>query len=103
MTFDDFSKFHDFPWLFQKILFFQVFQVFQTLWEPCKLISSVQVIYQKYVIFIFQIWIFDEMRDNHNVSKIVLIFFAQSKSACGGLVRQVRHFVQPWRHPTSMS
>ena len=32
MTFDDFSKFHDFPWLFQKILFFQVFQ---TLWEPC--------------------------------------------------------------------
>ena len=35
MTFDDFSKFHDFPWLFQKILFFQVFQVFQTLWEPC--------------------------------------------------------------------
>ena len=25
------SKFHDFPWLFQKILFFQVFQ---TLWEP---------------------------------------------------------------------
>ena len=33
MTFDDFSKFHDFPWLFQKILFFQVFQ---TLWEPCK-------------------------------------------------------------------
>ena len=34
MTFDVFSKFHDFPWLFQKILFFQVFQVFQTLWEP---------------------------------------------------------------------
>ena len=33
MTFDDFSKFRDFPWLFQKILFFQVFQ---TLWEPCK-------------------------------------------------------------------
>ena len=34
MTFDDFSKFHDSPWLFQKILFFQVFQVFPTLWEP---------------------------------------------------------------------
>ena len=32
MTFDDFSKLHDFPWLFEKILFFQVFQ---TLWEPC--------------------------------------------------------------------
>ena len=32
MTFDDFSKFHDFPWLFQKIV---LFQVFQTLWEPC--------------------------------------------------------------------
>ena len=31
MAFDDFSKFHDFPWLFQKIIFFQVFQ---TLWEP---------------------------------------------------------------------
>ena len=31
MTFDDFSKFHDFPGLFQKILFFHVFQ---TLWEP---------------------------------------------------------------------
>ena len=31
MTFDDFSKFHDFPWLFQEILVFQVFQVFQTL------------------------------------------------------------------------
>ena len=37
MTFDDFSKFHDFPWLFQKILFVQVFQ---TLWEPW-LISSI--------------------------------------------------------------
>ena len=35
MTFDDFSKFQHFPWLFQKILFFQVSQVFQTLWEPC--------------------------------------------------------------------
>ena len=34
MTFDDFSKFHDFPCLFQKTVFFQVFQVFQTLWEP---------------------------------------------------------------------
>ena len=36
-----FSKFHDFwwffkvPWLFQKILFFHVFQAFQTLREPC--------------------------------------------------------------------
>ena len=35
MTFDDLSKFHDFPWLFHKILFFQVFQVFENLWEPC--------------------------------------------------------------------
>ena len=35
------------------------------------------------------------MRDSHNVSKIGLIFSALSKSACGGLVRQVRHFVQP--------
>ena len=62
-----------------------------------KLILSVHVIYQKCVIFISQIWIFDEMRESHNVSKIGLIFSALSKSACGGLVRQVRHFVQPWR------
>ena len=34
MTFDDFSNFQDFPGLFQKILFFQVFQ---TLWEPCQM------------------------------------------------------------------
>ena len=26
-------------------------------------------------------------------------FFALSKSACGGLVRRVRHFVQPWSMP----
>ena len=31
MTFDAFSKFHDFPWLFQKMLFFQIFQ---NLWKP---------------------------------------------------------------------
>ena len=61
-----------------------------------KLILSVHVINQKCVIFIFQIKIFDEMRDSYNVSKIGLIFSALSKSACGGLVRQVRHFVQPW-------
>ena len=60
-----------------------------------KLIWSVHVIYQKCVIFIIQIWIFDEMRNSHNISKIGLIFSALSKSACGGLVRQVRHFVQP--------
>ena len=36
------------------------------------------------------------MRDSHDVSKIGLIFSALSKSACGGLVRQVRHFVKPW-------
>ena len=60
-----------------------------------KLILSVHVIYEKCVIFIFQIGIFDEIRDSHNVSKIGLIFSAHSKSACGGLVRQVRHFVQP--------
>ena len=61
-----------------------------------KLILSVHVIYQKCVFFISQIWIFGEMRESHNVSKIGLIFSALSKSACGGLVRQVRHFVQPW-------
>ena len=61
-----------------------------------KLISSVHVIYEKCVISIFQIWICDEMRDSHNVSKIGLIFSALSKLACGGLVRQVRHLVQPW-------
>ena len=60
-----------------------------------KSVLSVHVIYQKCVIFIFQIWIFHEMRDSHNVSKIGLIFSTLSKSACGGLVRQVRHFVQP--------
>ena len=60
-----------------------------------KLILSVHVIYQKCVIFIFQIWIFDEMRDSHYVSKIGLISSALSKLACGGLVRQVPHFVQP--------
>ena len=27
------------------------------------------------------------------------LFFALSKSACGGLVRRVRHFVQPWECP----
>ena len=31
------KKFHDFPWLFQKIWFFQVFQ---TLWEPCHNVNS---------------------------------------------------------------
>ena len=46
-------------------------------------------------IFIFQIWFFCEIRDHHNVSKIGLIFSALSKLACGGLVRPVRHFVQP--------
>ena len=65
-----------------------------------KLILSIHVIYEKCVIFIFQIWIFDEMRGSHNVSKICRIFSAQSKSACGGLVRQVRHFVQPRGHPS---
>ena len=60
-----------------------------------KLILSFHAIYQKCVIFISQIWIFDGMRDSHNVNKIGLIFSALSKSACGGLVRQVRHFVQP--------
>ena len=53
------------------------------------------MIYQKWGIIIFQIWIFDEIRDNQNVNKIGLMFSAQSKSACGGLVCQVRHFVQP--------
>ena len=53
------------------------------------------MIYQKCVIFISQIWIFGEIRESHNVSKIGLIFSALSKSACGELVRQVRHFVQP--------
>ena len=62
-----------------------------------KLIWSVHVTYQKCFIFVFQIWIFDEMRDSHNVSKIGLIFSALSKSACGGLVPQVHHFVQPWQ------
>ena len=38
---------------------------------------------------------FYEMRESHNVSRIGLNFSALSKSACGGLVRQVRHFVQP--------
>ena len=68
-----------------------------------KLIWSVHVIYQKCVIFILQIWIFDEMRDSHNVSKIGLIFSALSKSACGGLVRQVRHFVQPCLYPRNFT
>ena len=54
-----------------------------------KLILSIHVIYQKWGIIIFQIWIFDEMRDSQNVSKIGLIFSAQSKSACGGLVSSI--------------
>ena len=47
------------------------------------------MIYQKCVIIIFHIWIFDEMRDSCNVSKIGLIYSALSKSACGGGVAPI--------------
>ena len=46
MTFDDFLKFHDFSQLFQKILFFQVFQ---TLWEPC-IMAAVALIHDIYYV-----------------------------------------------------
>ena len=49
--FDDFSKFHDFPWLLQKFVFFQVFQTlgepwnkwWPTSWTPYYIIRSQRV------------------------------------------------------------
>ena len=41
-----------------------------------KSIFSVDVIYQRCVIFVFQIWIFDELRDSHMLVKLAWFFLS---------------------------
>ena len=60
MTFDDFSNFYDFPWLFRKKIFFQVFQ---TLWEPWSLYS----LYPKT----------QSLHSSLNVRKLLTIWYSQ--------------------------